>query len=476
MNSPARKVLIVDDDPSSLKVLMHLLKSVDYQVQKAISGKEARKVLKDFSPDLILLDILMPDIDGYELCRELKNNSKYRHIPIIFITSANKTDEVVKGFEAGAVDYITKPINKAEMLARVGTHLELKYSRDQIANANKDLLQEVENRKQAEEKFKALSENAFEAVLFLKDGNIIEANKAAYKLFGLQENKDEFQKIDAFVDVSGKKILEKISKHADNGIWELVFYKNDKSRFYGLIQHQPFQYKNEMINVLAIRDITKQKEHEKEILNAILETQEDERKRFSKDLHDGLGALLSTLKIYVGLLQKENKDMQQKQDLLNEMKSTIKQALESTRSIANNLMPSILTEYGFVRALKSFADAINKTESVNIEFSYPENLKSFDNNTETHIYRIALELINNTLKHAGANNIFIKVYSKDNYLFIDYKDDGKGFDFQEAYTRKGGGQGLKNIFSRINFLNGKGTYFLKNNFLHFHMEIPIRKV
>lgn len=476
MNPPARKVLIVDDDPVSLKVLLHLLKSVDYQVARAMSGNDAWKVLKDFSPDLILLDILMPDIDGYELCRELKNNSMYRHIPVIFITSANKTDEIVKGFDAGAVDYITKPINKAEILARVGTHLELKHSRDQITDTNRDLLQEVENRRQAEEKFKALSETAFEAVLFLKDGLVIEANKAAYNLFGLQENKNEFHKIDTFVDLSGKKLLDKITKHADNGIWELEFYRNDKSRFYGLIQHQHFQYKNEMINVLAIRDITKQKEHEKDILNAILETQENERKRFSKDLHDGLGALLSTLKIYVGLLQKENKGYDEKQDLLAEMKSTIKQAIDSTRSIANNLMPSILTEYGFIRALKSFADAMNKTESVKIEFSYPERLQRLDNNTETHIYRIVLELINNTLKHAGAGNIFIKVYSKDNHLFIDYKDDGKGFDFQDAYTKRGGGQGLKNIFSRINFLNGKGTYFMKDDFLHFHMEIPVRKV
>lgn len=473
MNPPARKVLIVDDDPVSLKVLLHLLKSVDYQVEIAISGNEAWKVLKDFSPDLILLDILMPDTDGYELCRELKNYKKYRNIPVIFITSANKTDEIVKGFEAGAVDYITKPINKAEMLARVGTHLDLKHSRDQIADTNRDLLQEVENRRQAEEKFRALSETAFEAVLFLKDGYVIEANKAAYNLFGLREKKNKFQKIDSFVDVSGKKLLDKITRHADNGTWEMVFYRSDKSRFFGLIQHQPFEYKNEMINVLAVRDITKQKDHEKEILNAILETQEDERKRFSKDLHDGLGALLSTLKIYVGLLQKENRGLKQKQDLLAEMKSTIKQAIDSTRSIANNLMPSILIEYGFIRALKSFADAINKTESVNIDFSYPKTLQRLDSNTETHIYRIVLELINNTLKHAGADNILIEVYSKDNHLFIEYKDNGKGFDFREAYAKKGGGQGLKNIFSRINFLGGKGKYFMKNNYLHFHLEIPV---
>ena len=100
-------------------------------------------------------------------------------------------------------------------------------------------------------------------------------------------------------------------------------------------------------------------------------------------------------------------------------------------------------------------------------------MQRLDSNTETHIYRIVLELINNSLKHAGADNIYIDVYSENDHLYIDYKDDGKGFDFNEAYAKKGGGQGLKNIFSRINFLNGKGRYFMKNNFLHFHLEIPV---
>ena len=467
-------ILIVDDDASSLKLLTHLIESAGYNVEGSTSGENALVVVQQKAPDLILLDVLMPGMDGYQTCGHIKRNKDLEDIPVIFITAANDTNEMVKGFDAGAVDFISKPINKAEILARVSTHLELKHSRDQIADVNKGLLLEIENRKQAEEKFEALSETAFEAVVFLKDSAIIEANKAARELFGLHEIKTNYPLITSFVNHDGEQLLNKISKSSDYGTWEIVFTRNDDYSFYGQVQHQPIQYKGEMINVLAIRDITRQKEHDREILNAILETQENERKRFSRDLHDGLGAILSALKIYTGLLQKESRTAKEKQDLLEEMKSVINQAVESTRTIANNLMPSLLIDHGLIKALKSFGDALNKTDSISFEFNYPHDLKIADNNIETHLYRIILELINNTLKYADAGNINLDIYVKGKSLIVDYTDNGKGFDFKKAYEKKGGGQGLKNIFSRINFLNGKGNYITdKKGFIHFCMEIPL---
>ncbi len=474
MNPNKSLIFIIDDDVSSLKLLSRVLESAGYIVEGSTSGEDALINVQQKTPDLILLDILMPGMDGYETCTQLKRSKGLEGVPVIFITAANDTSEMVKGFDAGAVDFISKPINKAEILARVSTHLELKHSKDHIANVNKGLLLEIENRRQAEEKFKALSETAFEAVVFLKDSVIIEANKAARELFGLNENKANLPLIAAFLDSDGERLLHKISKRTEHGPWEIVFTRNDGSSFFGQVQHQPIQYKGEMINVLAVRDITRQKELDREILNAILETQENERKRFSRDLHDGLGAILSTLKIYAGLLQKESRTAEEKKDLLEEMKSAINQAVESTRTIANNLMPSLLIDHGLIKALKSFGDALSKTGSISFEFNYPDDLKIPDKNIETHLYRIILELINNTLKYADAGNIYIAISVKGKSLIVEYKDDGKGFDFKKAYEKKGGGQGLKNIFSRINFLNGKGNYNVdKKGFLHFYMEIPL---
>lgn len=155
------KVLAVDDDEQNLLLLKQILKTQLYDISFASSGKEALgKVFSD-PPDLILLDIMMPEMDGIEVCKTLKNDLRTRHIPIMFITALRDIHEMVKGFEAGAVDYITKPFNKQELTVRVKTHLELKRSSDIISEQNTLLKQEIDQRRQTEEKFKALSQAAF---------------------------------------------------------------------------------------------------------------------------------------------------------------------------------------------------------------------------------------------------------------------------------------------------------------------------
>lgn len=132
-------VLIVDDIPRNLQVLSNILNSEGYQISFANNGNQALSVIESTLPDLILLDIMMPEMDGYEVCELLKSRDETKHIPIIFLTGKAETDDIVKGFRLGAVDYITKPFNSIELLSRVHTHLELKLSRDSIMEYNRQL-------------------------------------------------------------------------------------------------------------------------------------------------------------------------------------------------------------------------------------------------------------------------------------------------------------------------------------------------
>jgi signal transduction histidine kinase len=466
------KIHIIDDDVQTIQVLFHLLQKRGYQVRSSLSGQEALREFETYSPDLILLDIIMPEMDGYEVCGMIKSSSKLSLIPVIFITASNDTSELVKGFDAGAVDFISKPLNKAELLARVNTHVELKRARDLIEKSNYALSMEVKSRKQAEEKFRALSETTFEAVLFLQDNKIIEMNKAAVKLFCPVT---EYPSIFSFTDRKGTQLLKNILQTKDSaGPWEIGFIDSKEKPFYGQVQYQSFNYKGESVNVLAIRDITRQKEIDNEIFNAIIEAEEKERKRFSRDMHDGLGALLSTLKIYVNLFQKPNKDASEKEMLLVEIKETINKAVESARTIANNLMPSVLMDHGLIKALKSFSDALNKTGVISVDFRWPKEQISIDPVIETHLYRISLELINNTLKYADASNIHLEIESNGRNLFLKYSDDGRGCDFESVFNKKAGSQGLKNILSRVNFMNGEGQFQTSPGMgLSFSLEIPI---
>ncbi len=133
------KILVVDDIPENVKVIAHMLKGMGFAITFAKSGYEALEKLKSNPPNLVLLDISMPGMDGYEVCERIKNDPETEDIPVIFVTARDNPEDVVMGFEKGAVDYLTRPVNSAELKARVMTHLELKSSRDIIRQQNREL-------------------------------------------------------------------------------------------------------------------------------------------------------------------------------------------------------------------------------------------------------------------------------------------------------------------------------------------------
>lgn len=134
MNHENKKhmILIVDDNPSNLRLLELILTKENYEVISVESASKALKFIETSLPDLIFLDVMMPDLDGYELCDKLKNLQRTSDIPIIFVTSKSDTNDIVRGFECGAADYVTKPFNRVELLARLKTHLELKQTHDRL--------------------------------------------------------------------------------------------------------------------------------------------------------------------------------------------------------------------------------------------------------------------------------------------------------------------------------------------------------
>jgi two-component system sensor histidine kinase/response regulator len=135
--SPIRsRVLVVDDIPKNLQVVGTMLRNEGYEVMGATSGADALEGVRVQVPDLILLDLMMPEMDGLEACRRFKADPAVRSIPIIFLTASNEMEHLVKGFEAGAVDYITKPFNAPELLERVRTHLELRHARERLREMN----------------------------------------------------------------------------------------------------------------------------------------------------------------------------------------------------------------------------------------------------------------------------------------------------------------------------------------------------
>lgn len=132
----AARILIVDDTPANIQTLAAILRNQGYQISAATNGKQALEVLDRVQPDLILLDVMMPEMDGFETCRRLKAAEQWRQIPVIFLTAKAETADIVLGFELGAVDYVAKPFHAHELLARVNTHLTM----DRLRRENERLL------------------------------------------------------------------------------------------------------------------------------------------------------------------------------------------------------------------------------------------------------------------------------------------------------------------------------------------------
>jgi len=125
-------LLIVDDNQENLRVVGNFLKEKEYKIALAKDAESALEVLYVNKIDLILLDVMLPGMSGFELCKLLKQNNDMKNIPVIFLTALTETDHIVKGFEVGGVDYVTKPFKKEELFARVDCHLQLKLIRDYL--------------------------------------------------------------------------------------------------------------------------------------------------------------------------------------------------------------------------------------------------------------------------------------------------------------------------------------------------------
>ncbi|MDH5645535.1 MAG: response regulator, partial [Candidatus Heimdallarchaeota archaeon] len=185
-------ILVVDDQPENIDVLSNILRDA-YKVKAAINGEQALQIIQEKqAPDLILLDVMMPGIDGYEVCKKLKDNARSKSIPVIFVSALQNISDRVTAFAVGGVDYITKPVQSEEVLARVRAHVQIKMMQEQLEQSNEELEIRVKQRTleveaayselhesyrqilESEAKYRSLMDAAPDAVILADDGGHIE--------------------------------------------------------------------------------------------------------------------------------------------------------------------------------------------------------------------------------------------------------------------------------------------------------------
>lgn len=192
---------------------------------------------------------------------------------------------------------------------------------------------------------------------------------------------------------------------------------------------------------------------QKRILNTIISTEEKERRRFSKDLHDGLGPLLSSAKLSISALKSNNRSSGQ-EAILENATFVIEEAIKSLKEISNNLSPHILNNFGIARALSAFINSLSLPGGLKINFTTGIKGTRYSANLEAIVYRTVCELVNNAIKHSSATLVTITIEDNNGQLSIVVSDNGKGFDTEDIETGTKQGMGLYNISSRITSIKG----------------------
>ena len=276
--TPQGHVLIVDDNPTNLNILVDYLSLTGFEVFAAEDGQSALDLLTRVQPDIILLDVMMPDLDGFETCRRIKAQPEFKDIPVIFMTALSDTRDKIRGFEAGAVDYITKPAQHREVLARLNTHLSMRYMHARLEEQNARLAREIAEREQAEaalraseERYRILVENQGEGIAVSDlEEQFTFANPAAEHIFGVAPGELTGRNLCEFLSAEQIEKVRQQTAQRLTGLksaYELEIIRADGKECQILVTGSPwFDEQGKVVGTFgSFRDITARKQVEEQL-------------------------------------------------------------------------------------------------------------------------------------------------------------------------------------------------------------------
>ncbi len=272
---PLSTLLLVTDNPMGLGPFADYLRFRGHSALILNNGQDAMKYAREEDVDLILLDVFLPGLNGFDICRRLKEVSATSHIPVMFMSTLAETVDKVKGFEVGGVDYITRPFEYEETFARISTHLRIRHLQKRLQEQNQRLQQEITERermgnalRESEERFEMLAEATFEGVIVHDKGLILEVNHVMETLFGY--HRDELighNALDLMMAEFERGILSNIHTEFEN-LTEGEGVRKDGSTFPVEIQTKEMPYQGRLVRVAAIRDVTWRKQAEKAVFES----------------------------------------------------------------------------------------------------------------------------------------------------------------------------------------------------------------
>jgi PAS domain S-box-containing protein len=421
-------ILVVDDNPSNLQVLMGLLGEAGYKVRPALSGEIALRTLEISLPDLILLDVQMPGMDGYAVCSQLQVSESTRHIPVIFVTAGDDIEAESRCFALGAADYITKPFKLPVILARVKTHLALYRQRRSLEGMFRDVVESAPD--------------AF--ILTDMQGNTVQMNARAEQLFGYSRAEMTGLPVDVLIPLPLSADFPS-AREGMNRMDVRCKHKNG-TEFPGDINLTPLETHHGRLLMVVVRDMSERQKaaqalHEsrqslRELAAQTEATREEERKHIAREVHDELGQVLTALRMELSLMGMRDGPANPALAVKwLDMKALVDRAIQGVRNVVVNLRPPAL-DMGLVPAIEWLCQEFTKRTEVPCVLSVHHQGIELDEARAIVVFRIVQESLTNIGRYAGASRVEVTLDRCDNELRVIVRDDGHGFDPAAVSQRK----------------------------------------
>lgn len=430
------QILVVDDTLINTQLMQAILEPAGYEVINANNGPSALVLAQSTQPQLILLDVMMPGMDGYAVCSQLKANASTRHIPVIFITAIDNEESETRGFALGAADYITKPLQVPVVLARVKAHIALYGQRRRLEGMFRDVME--------------FAPDAF--ILADMQGCILHVNARAEQLFGYR--REELIGVPEAILIP----LRLRPKHAHfrasyiqqplgrmTGI-SLQCLRKNGSEFPCDINLSSLETNRGRLLMAVVRDVSAHQQAEqalnesqqrlRELAAQTEAMREEERKHIAREVHDELGQVLTALRMDMSLLgMRYGTENPALLDKLSGMKGLVDRAIQGVRNVAVNLRPAAL-DMGLVPAVEWLCSEFTERTAVPCQLHSLEENISLDEPRNVVLFRIAQESLTNIVRYARASQVDVSLGHHGNALWLEVHDNGCGFDMAAAAEKK----------------------------------------
>ncbi|MGD8666377.1 MAG: response regulator [Desulfobacterales bacterium] len=450
-------ILIVDDETHNLQLLSELLGREGYQVRPANNPKLAIDSALGQPPKLILLDVKMPEMGGFEVCRRLKQDERACDIPIIFVSALQDVRDRVLGFEAGGVDFISKPFQEEEILARVRTHMNL---RNLQLNLEGIVAERTADLAKSEARYRSLVENSLIGVFVTTgDGRLEFVNDAMARMFDFDSPESMIARgsLERWNDLKDReRMLVELQKNgsvtnfeaqtvtdADRHLHVIFSAKLLGDKVYGMVMDisERKQFENKIVEY---------QQRLKALAYKVTITEERERRAIAADLHDHVGQSLALARMQLASAHKSAADSALA-DKLDALSDTLLKALEDTQSLMLELSSHSMHDTGLSSAISDWLEGEIRNrhhiETEVIDHLPASRRKMVTPDMRTILFRNVRELVVNVIKHARAKKVCVRLEDRNTSLRIIVEDDGVGFDPGAAAQtgNKIGGFGLFSI-------------------------------